>query len=502
MNSSAYPLSINVLVVEDNLADSRYVEELLSSAHTQIIHVPTLREALKAIQNANADVILLDLSLPDSQGMATFTSISNLTTQIPIVILTGLDDEQLALEAVRLGAQDYIVKAHINENILTRCIRYAIERKRSEESIRSNARAALEAEQNLRMALSASQTGVWSWNIPDDIIDCDDQSVAILGAANFDQVSSLKKFFEIVHPADKDALKTVIETAIKTDGEYFAEFRIISNDGLRYISGKGRVVYDDAGKALQLVGVCRDITKEKMEEQTSKRLAILEQHEDFMATLTHDLKNPLIGANRLLQMFVDGRLGQLTDQQTDMLVQLKDSNKGLLELVQHLIEVYHFEKDVHTVEFQQTNLNEIIQKVADAIGVFVINSGMKLSLHLPDTPTYVNGHTISLQRVIRNLLDNALKFSPTGGEININLESTKREVILSVCDYGPGIGEEDQKRLFQRFSQGKHGKKLPSGSGLGLYLCKQIIDAHHGNIRYLNQKDKGATFVITLPSQG
>ena len=130
---------IKILLIEDNPGDVRLIQELLSEAKRasfQIEVVEKLSDGLEALSARRFDVVLLDLSLPDSSGLETLAKAHATTEQEPVIVLTGLDDEDLAVDAVRKGAQDYLVKGQIDENVLGRAIRYAIERKRIEEEKR------------------------------------------------------------------------------------------------------------------------------------------------------------------------------------------------------------------------------------------------------------------------------------------------------------------------------------------------------------------------------
>ncbi len=359
-------MTTSVLLVEDNIPDARYVLEILPKATYNVSHANSLSQAHDQISGNKFDIVLLDLSLPDGNGLDSFLSMVGFAPMTPIIILTGLDDEDIALRAVQLGAQDYILKKEINEHNLLRSIRYTIERKQFEEK--------------------------------------------------------------------------------------------------------------------------------------TKRLLVLEQREEFMATLTHDLKNPLIGANRVLELMAQQAMGNLSDTQTDLLLQMRDNNKMLLSMIQNLIEVYRFEKDVNAVTIENTNLLRIIASCIDDIAPIAQNREIRLTTEFPDNLRDVRADQNAIRRVVQNLLDNALKFTPSGGEIKLSVHPTNGCVALNIGDTGPGISEEEQGRLFQRFSKGRVGRKYTPGTGLGLYLCKQIIDAHNGQITCSSTVGSGTTFSITLPA--
>ncbi|MFN6463124.1 MAG: hybrid sensor histidine kinase/response regulator [Nostoc sp. DedVER02] len=132
--------SVKILLIEDNLASARLLQEFLTQAQCQeftLVHVTRLSEALQELSQCNYDVILLDLTLPDSQGLSSLPPLISQAPSIPIVVLTNTNDEELAIEAVRQGAQDYLVKRQVNVDVLVRSLRYAIERKQVLESLRT-----------------------------------------------------------------------------------------------------------------------------------------------------------------------------------------------------------------------------------------------------------------------------------------------------------------------------------------------------------------------------
>jgi signal transduction histidine kinase len=355
---------ISVLLIEDSTPDARYVREMLPAPSYCHTHKMSLEQA-QACDPKSFDVLLLDLSLPDGDGLESFLAMLSWGPLLPIVILTGLDDETIAIQAVHLGAQDYILKKEISEHILSRTIRYAIERKEFQEN--------------------------------------------------------------------------------------------------------------------------------------AKRLAVFDKQEEFMATLTHDLKNPLIGANRILELMADQVMGAISPKQATLLLQLRDSNTLLLSMIQNLIEVYRFERDVDTVLLEDTNLLPIANSCITEITSIAENRAIRLVANLPSDINTVLADANCMRRVIQNLLDNALKFTPDGGQISLTLSSRDKSVILEVEDNGPGIPADEKARLFQRFSQGCVGRRYTRGTGLGLFLCKQIVDAHHGEIICESKEGVGSTFRVTLP---
>jgi len=359
---------VRLVIVEDDVTFANAIGAAISrNANFEVdnLHATTLNEASNLIVKTNMkynsdnsiDVILLDLNLPDSQGLDTFIDVRNISSGIPIIVLTGRDDEQLAISAMQQGAQDYLVKGDINGRTLSRAISYAIERAK-----------------------------------------------------------------------------------------------------------------------------------------------ILAEREDFVATLTHDLKGPLQGANRILELLVTGALGPLSNDQSELLRRLTDSNTTLLEMISNLLEVYRYDKDLHTISFEHTNLVHLVQKCMHEVEHLAEDLSIEIKSEIFSYEEIaIMADASSIARVVRNLLDNALKFTPRGGMVTIGLTCRQEKVRLAVTDTGPGISDEDRRYLFERFYRGATGRGYSRSTGLGLYLCKQIVQHHNGTITFDPNSGRGSSFVLEFP---
>ncbi|MBU6451791.1 MAG: PAS domain-containing protein [Cyanobacteria bacterium REEB67] len=273
------------------------------------------------------------------------------------------------------------------------------------------------------------------------------------------------------------------------------EYHIIETqvrpDGVQYWLDTNKIPLHDAGGAvIGVLGMYEDITK---------RVLIEQQREDFVATLTHDLKNPLLGTNRVLDLFAAGKLGALDESQKQIVGQLKDSNTALISLIQNLLDVYKYDNLARLADYEEVSLKAFLLNIMDKYQVVAGQRQISLSLHLSDEAHKGMISVHAMGRVMQNLLDNALKFAPQRGYVSINVNKFDQSFSIEVRDDGPGIDLEDQKQLFNRFWQGAPGKKFAHGTGLGLYLCKQIIEAHKGKIVCRSTPGKGASFTVTLP---
>ncbi|HAZ44024.1 MAG TPA: hybrid sensor histidine kinase/response regulator [Cyanobacteria bacterium UBA11371] len=248
----------------------------------------------------------------------------------------------------------------------------------------------------------------------------------------------------------------------------------------------------------------------RLKHSVDERDAIARQREDFVSRLTHDLRTPLIAADRMLQLMLQGALGELSPTMQEAISTMTRSNQNLLTMANTLLEVYRYEAGRKTLSFSPVDLRDLLKEIIQELSPLANDKKLSLTLGLsennsnhPDQFT-VAGDRLELHRVFTNIIGNAIKFTDTGS-IDVRLKNAnsspnpaRREVTVEIQDTGPGIPKEEQAWLFERFRQGRHKH---SGSGLGLHLSQRIVEAHQGTIQVKSEVGKGALFVISLPAK-
>ncbi|MEA5566317.1 response regulator [Anabaena sp. UHCC 0399] len=246
----------------------------------------------------------------------------------------------------------------------------------------------------------------------------------------------------------------------------------------------------------------------RLKHSMDERDEIARQREDFVSRLTHDLRTPLVAADRMLTLFQQGALGTLSPQMQEAIVIMGRSNSNLLSMVNTLLEVYRFEAGRKTLAFQPVDLSRLLKEVAGELTPLAQPKGLVINLDFDDTanPSTITGDRLELHRLFTNLIGNAIKFTESGS-VSIRLKNPTLSnsfptdkitdyITVEIADTGPGIPATEQTILFERFRQGSH--KI-SGSGLGLYLSRRIIEAHHGKIIANSELGKGSVFIVSLP---
>lgn len=220
----------------------------------------------------------------------------------------------------------------------------------------------------------------------------------------------------------------------------------------------------------------------------------IDQRENFVHCLTHDLRTPLVAANRMLKLIQKGVFGEVSEKIGESLETIHSSNDNLLDLLNNLLEVYCYDVGQKHLNFIEFDLTELLEEIAAELTPLIDDKDIDLRLHW-DKQMNLWGDRLELRRVFTNLIGNGLKFTDSG-YVEVRLQEKDNELILTVEDTGVGISPEELKRIFERFRQGSNKR---SGTGLGLHLCKQIIHAHNGSLEVTSQVNEGTCFTIHLP---
>lgn len=239
--------------------------------------------------------------------------------------------------------------------------------------------------------------------------------------------------------------------------------------------------------------------------QESEKILLTERNlaqmrEDFVATLTHDLKTPLLGAQQSLEYFKQGEFGPVTQEQTQLIEALLKSNHRQFALVENLLSVYKNDNLGLLLVLKPVNMDELIADSLTELQAYAASRQVRLDYICSNAPQVIQADALQLKRVLANLIHNALNVSTANTVIQIRLTEAKPNILIEVSDNGPGIPSEDIENVFTRFYQVKNKRQIQS-TGIGLYLSRQIIDAHRGKIWAENLATGGCKFSFALPMQ-
>lgn len=232
--------------------------------------------------------------------------------------------------------------------------------------------------------------------------------------------------------------------------------------------------------------------------QNDELETIARQRERFIATLAHDMKVPLVGADLVFGLIMDEKVSLEERARAELLQKLRENNADVLAKLQDMIQIYRYENPELFRHIGAANMAELVQRCVDRVIPFAQLQGVNISTALltnVDCEIDVPG----VERTIVSLLDNALKASTRGSTVAISMIAQDKQLRIRIADSGKGISQEEQTRLFSGVSsRGSDGSRY-AGNGLGLYLAKLVVDAHKGSIDCLSELGKGSTFTVSLP---
>ena len=244
-----------------------------------------------------------------------------------------------------------------------------------------------------------------------------------------------------------------------------------------------------------------DMIKE-YQNDLSKKIDVLteieELKEDFVATITHDLKVPILAEKNMLSFLLDNRFGELSNTQREALVHLKNSNKELVELVEIILETYKLNETKIDLNIEEIDVNRLIEQTIDEMKPIADTNSIELK-YWTEFYNRVNFDEFYIKRVLKNLILNAISFSAPSSKIDIALCNDKDNIYIKITNYGSAIDKEELKHVFDKYyTTAKKFRKV--GTGLGLYLSNKIVKAHKGQIfvESSSENEKYTTFIIEL----
>ena len=377
-------------------------------------------------------------------------------------------------------------------------------RKQAEEQLRMSEATLRESKEHIDLATKAAGLVVWTWDIPRDEVWLSSKDRALFGFSQGEKLTA-ERILSVVHPEDRQLVRQLSEDALRTGREIENQYRVLLPDGrVRWVTRLGRIEFDADGKPLRERGILMDISKGKHAELEAARqrhdlahLARVTTLGELSSSLAHELTHPLasiLSNAQAAQRFLDGDdvdLKEVSEILNDIVTE--DERAG--EVIHRLRSLL---KKGEPQKYCDVNLNEVVQDVLKLVRNDLINQNVTAETDLAQNLPSIIGDRVQLQQVLLNLVLNACEAmadcASSERQLFIASKLEKSAVQVSVTDRGGGIPEKKIEQVFERFFTTKK-----EGMGLGLSICRSIIDAHEGKIWATNNADCGATFYFSLP---
>ena len=363
-------------------------------------------------------------------------------------------------------------------------------RKRAEEESRRS-------QEIFRLVHQIGKVGHWEWNSLTDENKWSPEIQALYGLKPGTFEGTYEAWAKLVHPDDLPRAEEDVRRALET-GVYFTEFRVIWPDGsVHWLEARANVFKDGHDKPVRIMGVNMDITERKRQEEALREAD--RRKDEFLATLAHELRNPLAPIRNAVQYL---RMKQPSDPELQNARDIIDRQvQQMTRLVDDLLDVSRISQGKINLQKQRVSLALVVSGAVEASRPWVEAHGHHLTVKMLPHPVYVEGDPTRLEQVFLNLLNNAAKYTPKGGQIVLIGQRQGSDMVVSVRDNGVGIPADKLPGLFEMFSQVEGSlSRSQGGLGIGLHLVKRLVEMHGGSITaHSDGPGKGSEFVVRLP---
>ncbi len=479
-----------ILLVEDDKAYARLVQAYLSDADMlscSITHVDNLqsaREHLAGQQHCAA--VLLDLSLPDSYGFETLERLLLEFPKLNVIVMTGQSDKRLGVEAVKAGAQDFLVKGDFDAPQLDKSLRYSIER--------SSIINRLEETQRL------ARIGHWECSPSEHYFFGSEELYRIIG----------RPYHHTLSCEELTSGEPPLSLFMELQQESMSLGRVQKDTWIKLPDGKSRFISAlcTANKLSNgeytFYGIVQDITERKQTQELKKERNLAEHaakvREQFIASISHEMRTPM---NAILGM--SNLLGHtaLDEEQQEYVGAIQQSSDLLLGIINDILQMSTIQNDKLKFDHKPFNLRELLCNLINVMKYKAREKGLSFELRLPDNiPEMLMGDALRLNQILYNLVGNAIKFTHKGFvRLDVSeAESDAQRVHLrfEVTDSGIGIEQGSLNTIFETFARLNTREHIFEGTGLGLSIAKNLVERQGGELRVESEVGKGSVFFFDL----
>lgn len=501
-------LPLKILVIDDDEVDRLSLKRSLKLCGLQctLVEASEATQGIEILKEDSFDCIFLDYLLPGTDGLAVLRKIKTSGIKTPVIVTTSQGDESIAVEMMKAGASDYIVKTQVDGYVIGQVLRNALKLTKVEQEREEAERALVISQERLAEAQRIARIGNWEFNLVSHSIYWSDEVYRIFELNKKTYIPTLFNFVKYFHPEDAEIFKDLIET--KQENESFnKDFRILLPPGtVKFVNIQGYVVVIKDSQMRKITGTIQDITERKWyEEELIKARHVAEESmkikEKFLANMSHEIRTPMnaiIGFTRLLLE------DDLSAKQNEYINAIRFSGENLLVIINDILDFSKMQSGKMIIEEVSFSIIDLLNRIVKIFEAKSKEKGLDFLFESTIPTPFLIGDPVRLNQVLNNLIDNAIKFTDkgfvklsvnqlTGDEENLTIE-------LKVEDTGIGIPKNKVGSVFESFTQASSDTtRKYGGTGLGLTIVKSIVEMQNGTIAAQSVLGKGSVFSIVLP---
>ncbi len=479
-----------IMVIDDEKRIRDVCYSMLTQEGFHVDRAENGEAGLEMLKVGHYDIVLLDLMMPGLSGLEVLPQVRNISPETVIIVITGYATIEHSIDAMKNGAFDFIPKPF------------------SPQDLRMVVAKALRFMQTLQdIATEKSRMRTIFDHLADGVLTTDNTKKAALVNPAFLTMNHYSGWEAVGRPVADiiehekvlEMIDRCLEMSEKENAEITDEVVCIPKKGsadcgdeeekiigVRCVPFRGRM-----GRNMGAVTVMQDITAIKKMDQLKS---------DFVSMVAHEIKSPMNSILMQLKIIMDGLAGDVSEKQTEILSRASSKINSLIDLSTELLDLAKIESGLINQEKERLDIADLLAEQVKLHKDKASSQGIVLIQDVDADLPPVTGNRINIDEVISNLIENAIRYSPQGGDIIVSADCKNDYLRIHVKDSGIGISKEDQDRIFDRFYRVKNEKtRYITGTGLGLAIVKSIVEAHNGMIHVESESGKGSRFTISLP---
>src|SRR4030042_3631766 len=342
--------------------------------------------------------------------------------------------------------------------------------------------------ESLNPILDSLADGILVTEAQGNIILCNQKAETILGIKGEDALGQ-----QVQDYIKNEALVNLINKTLALNVPYHTEELCIFSLGATRLRINVSPVRAGSGLLIGSVTLLHDVAQLN---------AIDRVKSNFLSMVSHQLKSPLSSTLLQTSILLDGIVGELNDKQMDLLQKVRNRIKGMVDLIRDILDVCFIEEGGYLKQIEHLDVAEILKRTVELIQPQAQDKNIALHVKIDDNLPVISGNRSSVEALFINLISNAIKYTPPGGKVNVEMGENAQNVQLEVNDTGIGVEDVDFPRIFDKFYRVRSDMtKNISGTGLGLSIVKSVVDANYGTINIESKVGEGTTFTVLLPAK-
>jgi len=504
---------IPILHLEDNKADIGLMKKLLddSSIRFDYTNATSLKKGIEIAHQQKIEVVLLDLNLSDSKGFKTLTNFLEEGLFVPVIVITGTNNEIIGNQSVKAGAQDFLVKGQFDGKLLGRAIRYAIQRHSTQQKLETTARNLSVSEKRYIQAQSLAHFGNFEMDIVSNEMHWTEEIFKILGLHLNSIKPTLTDYLRFVHFEDKQVVEDFFDEIAKSGQQGSIEHRIVQDDHtIKYVALSAKLFYDEIAEKVLLVGGLQDITERKISEQL-----IIEKNintkaskvkEEALMNMSFHIRTPLASVVNLVYLLEKSRL---STQQKEYLDGLKTSVDDLSMMVNNLLNFSMLVTDQIEIEEEEFKIKDFLQGIKKVVQIKTDNANLKLDFNIAKgLPSTIFSDSIKITQILYNLMDTAIKNTKEKDRLTVNTIVNKDDqfgssFVFHISDVATLLSPEkitkyeESEKLLEVYSEEFDDENQQEF--LSIAMVSKLTKVLKGSFTINSNDDDGTTYRVEIP---